>query len=124
MIIGTGVDLVEIVRFRKTLERTGERFLKRVFTRDEQRFCLARQDPAPHLAARFAAKEAVFKALGVGWAKGVTWLDVEVSRHEQCAPVVILHGAAKEIAAAKGVRMAHLSLTHTDNCAAATVILE
>ena len=124
MIIGTGIDIVEIERFRKILAGTGERFLMRVFTPEEQRFCMARQDPATHLAARFAAKESVFKALGTGWGKGVTWLDVEVNRPEQGAPVILLHGAAREIAASKGVKMIHLSLTHAKNCAAATAILE
>ena len=124
MIIGTGIDIVEIARFRKVLARAGERFLTRVFTDDEQRFCLKRKDPGPHFAVRFAAKEAVFKALGTGWAKGVTWLDVEILREEQGAPFVLLHGAAQEIAALKGVGRVHLSLTHTDNWAAATAILE
>ena len=124
MIIGTGIDIVEIERFRKILAGTGERFLARVFTQEEQRFCLARRDPAPHLAARFAAKEAVFKALGTGWSKGVMWLDVEVRRQEHDAPVVLLHGVASEIAASKGVGKIHLSLTHTNNWAAATAILE
>jgi len=124
MIIGTGIDIVEIARFRKILAGSGDRFLKRVFTPEEQRFCLAKQNPAQHFAARFAAKEAVFKALGTGWANGVTWLDAEVSRQEHNAPVILLHGVAQEIAATKGVRQIHLSLTHTDNYAAATAILE
>ena len=124
MIIGTGIDIVEIARFRKVLTGAGERFMTRVFTVEEQRFCLKRKDPAPHLAVRFAAKEAVFKALETGWAKGVTWLDVEILRQEHGAPFVLLHGAAQEIAASKGVGRVHLSLTHTDNWAAATAILE
>ncbi|MDR0310528.1 MAG: holo-ACP synthase [Acidobacteriota bacterium] len=124
MIIGTGIDIVEIARFRKILAGTGERFLTRVFTSEERRFCLARRDPAPHFAVRFAAKEAVFKALGTGWSKGVTWLDVEVRRCEYDAPTILLHGAASEIAASKGIGKIHISLTHTDNWAAATAILE
>jgi len=124
MIIGTGIDIVEIARFRKILTGSGERFLTRVFTSEEQRFCLKRKDPAPHFAVRFAAKEAVFKALETGWAKGVTWLDVEILRQEQGAPFVLLHGAAKAYAASRGVGRVHLSLTHTDNWAAATAILE
>ena len=124
MIVGTGIDIVEIERFRKILAETDKRFITRVFTPEEQRFCLARRDPAPHFAARFAAKEAVFKALGTGWAKGVTWLDVEVLRREHDAPVILLHGAASEIATSKGVGRVHLSLTHTNNWAAATAILE
>jgi len=124
MIIGTGIDIVEIARFRKILAGTGNRFLDRVFTPEEQRFCLARRDPAPHFAARFAAKEAVFKALGTGWSNGVTWLDAEVRRQDHGAPVIMLHGVASEIAASKSVGRIHLSLTHTNNCAAATAILE
>ena len=124
MIIGTGIDIVEIARFRKILAKTGERFLTRVFTTEEQRFCLARRDSVPHFAARFTAKEAAFKALGTGWAKGVTWFDVEVQRQENNAPVILLHGTASKIAESKGVVRIHLSLTHTDNWAAATVIFE
>ena len=124
MIIGTGIDIVEIARFRKILTGTGERFLMRVFTSEEQRFCLARRDPAPHFAARFAAKEAVFKALGTGWSKGVTWLDVEVWRNEHDAPIILLHDTTSEIASLKGVARIHISLTHTDAWAAATAILE
>ena len=124
MIVGTGIDIVEISRIRKIIAKSGDRFLMRVFTPEEQRFCLARQDPAPHFAARFAAKEAVLKALETGWAKGVTWLDVEVQRQEYGAPIIRLYGAAKEIAASKGVGRVHLSLSHTNNWAAATVILE
>jgi holo-[acyl-carrier protein] synthase len=124
MIIGTGIDIVEIARFRKILAETGERFWARVFTSEEQRFCLARRDPVPHFAARFAAKEAVFKALGTGWSKGVTWLDVEGRRLEYNAPEIWRHGAAAEIAASKGVKRIHISLTHTDAWAAATAVLE
>jgi len=124
MVIGTGIDIVEITRFRKILTGTGKRFMTRVFTTEEQRFCLARHDPAQHLAVRFAAKEAVFKALGTGWAKGLTWLDVEVLRQEQGAPIILLHGATQKLAASKGVMKIHLSMTHTNNWAAATAILE
>ena len=126
MIIGTGIDIVEIARFRKILSGTenAEHFLRRVFTPDEQQFCLARRDPAPHFAVRFAAKEAVFKAMGTGWAKGVTWLDVEVRRQEQDAPVISLHGEAQKIIVSKGVVKTHISLTHSHNWAAAIALLE
>jgi holo-[acyl-carrier protein] synthase len=124
MILGTGVDIVEIVRFRKILDRSKERFIQRVFTPGEQEFCLAHHDPAPYFAVRFAAKEAVFKALGTGWAKGVTWLDVEVQRQNPEAPVIVLHGEARKLSAMKGARFVHLSLSHTENWAVATAILE
>jgi holo-[acyl-carrier protein] synthase len=124
MIIGTGVDIVEIPRFRKTMERLKDRFLLRVFTPAEQHYSNAHRDPVPHFAARFAAKEALFKALGTGWAKGVTWLDAEVLREGQDAPVMVLHGEALRLSAAKGAQAIHLSLSHTDQWAIATVILE
>jgi holo-[acyl-carrier protein] synthase len=124
MIIGTGVDIVEIERFRGILERLGDRFITRVFTSGEQKFCSERRDSAPHFAARFAAKEALFKALGTGWAKGIAWLDAEVQREGQEAPVLVLHGEAQKLSRAKNARTVHLSLSHTDQWAIATVILE
>jgi holo-[acyl-carrier protein] synthase len=124
MIIGTGVDIVEIVRLRNVIERLKDRFIARVFTPGEQQFCQVHRDPAPHFAARFAAKEALFKALGTGWAKGVTWLDVEVKRERQDAPVILLHGEAQRLSASLGAHRVHLSLSHSDQWAVAMVILE
>jgi holo-[acyl-carrier protein] synthase len=124
MIIGTGVDLVEIPRIRKITERLTDRFILRVFTPLEQQYCRAYRDPAPHFAVRFAAKEALFKALGTGWAKGVTWQDVEVLREGQDAPTMVLHGEALRLSEAKEAKKVHLSLSHTDSLAIATVILE
>jgi holo-[acyl-carrier protein] synthase len=124
MIIGTGVDIVDIARFRGVLERLRERFILRVFTDVEQRYCSKRRDPAPHYAARFAAKEALFKALGTGWSRGVTWLDVEVQRERQEAPSMELHGEAKRLSAEMGASRIHLSLSHSDHYAVAMVILE
>jgi holo-[acyl-carrier protein] synthase len=124
MIIGTGVDIVEIDRFRSVMERLKDRFLRRVFTEDEQRFCLSHRDPVPHFAVRFAAKEALFKALGTGWARGVTWLDAEVRRERQDAPTMLLRGEAEKLSASRGTHKVHLSLSHTENWAVATVILE
>jgi holo-[acyl-carrier protein] synthase len=124
MIIGTGIDLVEIARLRKVIERLKDRFILRVFTPGEQEFCNAHRDPVPHFAVRFAAKEALFKALGTGWAKGVTWLDVEVQRERQDAPTMVLHGEAQRLSAAMGAHKAHLSLSHSDQWAIAMVILE
>ncbi len=124
MIIGIGVDLVEITRFRKVIERLKDRFIGRIFAPGEQQFCMEHRDPVPHFAARFAAKEALFKALGTGWAKGVTWLDVEVQRERQDAPKIILHGEAQRLCAAMGVQKIHLSLTHSESRAIAMVVLE
>ena len=124
MIIGTGIDIVEIPRLRNILERQKERFIIRVFTPAEQQYCNRHRDPVPHYAARFAAKEALFKALGTGWAKGVTWLDAEVLREGQDAPVMTLHGEALRLSTSMGVKKAHLSLSHTEQWAIAMVILE
>lgn len=124
MIIGTGVDLVEIERFRRVVDRLKERFVRRVFTEEERQFCYAHRDPVPHLAVRFAAKEAVFKALGTGWAKGVTWLDVEVRRERPGPPSIVLSGEARRLCAAKGADAVHLSLSHSEHWAIATALLE
>ncbi len=124
MIIGTGVDIVEITRFRKVVERLRDRFIRRVFTAAEQQFCSEHRDPIPHFAVRFAAKEALFKALGTGWAKGVTWLDVEVLRERQDAPTMTLHGEAERLSVSMGAQKVHLSLSHSEQCAVAMVILE
>lgn len=124
MIVGTGVDLVEIERFRKVIERTKDRLIMRVFTPAEQQFCNQHRDPIPHYAVRFAAKEAVFKALGTGWAKGVTWLDVEVQREKSNAPVVVLYGEARRLCESMGAQKVHISLSHSDQCAIAMVVLE
>jgi len=125
MIIGTGIDIVEIGRMRKILEGTlKDRFLRRLFTPEEQQFCLARRDPVPHFSARFAAKEAFFKALGTGCAHGTAWLEVQVRRQEGGAPAILLQGTALQLSIARGVEHIHLSLTHTENWAAATIILE
>jgi holo-[acyl-carrier protein] synthase len=124
MIIGTGVDLVEIARFRKVIDRLKDRFILRVFTAGEQKFCMQHRDPVPHLAVRFAAKEALFKALGTGWAKGVTWLDAEVVRERQDAPTMRLHGEAQRLSASMGAHKVHLTLTHSESWAVAMVILE
>jgi holo-[acyl-carrier protein] synthase len=124
MIIGTGVDIVEIVRFRGVMERLKDRFILRVFTPGEQKFCRAHRDPVPHFAVRFAAKEALFKALGTGWAKGISWLDIEVQRELREPPTIVLHGEAQRLSVAKGAHKVHLSLSHSDQYAVAMVILE
>jgi holo-[acyl-carrier protein] synthase len=124
MIVGIGVDIVEIRRFGEVLERQEDRFIQRVFTAGEQEYCRAHRDPVPHFAARFAAKEALFKALGTGWAKGVSWLDVGVGREGQGAPILVLRGEAEKISQSLGARKVHLSLSHTNESAVAVVILE
>jgi holo-[acyl-carrier protein] synthase len=124
MIVGTGIDITEVPRIRQTIEHFGERFLKRVFTEGEIRYCESKVNRAERYAARFAAKEAGMKALGTGWNHGVRWRDVEVVRHPGGRPGVVLHGIAEEIAEKLGVRNICLSLSHTADQAIAQVILE
>ncbi|MHB8764488.1 MAG: holo-ACP synthase [Deferrisomatales bacterium] len=124
MILGLGLDLVEVARIRRIREARGERFLRRVFTEAEAAGCLSRRDPDPGLAARFAAKEAGMKALGTGWGEGVGWRDLEVVSAPGCPPRLRLHGAAGAAAERLGVASAHLSLTHDAGVAGAVVVLE
>lgn len=124
MILGVGLDLLEVARISRALSEHGDRFLDRVFTEGELADCLDRADRAQALAARFAAKEACLKALGTGWAHGLSFQQVEVTRAEGGKPVLRLHGEAARRAEALGVRKAHASLTHQRGTAAAVVILE
>jgi holo-[acyl-carrier protein] synthase len=124
MIVGIGVDIVDIARMRRALERQGDRLIKRLFTAAEQDYCRMHRDPTPYFAARFAAKEALFKALGTGWAQGITWLDAEVRREEGGAPKLALCGRAEEISKSLGSQAIHISLSHSEESAVAFVILE
>ena len=124
MIVGVGVDLVRIDRVTGLLERHGARALARLFTPAEARRCHEGRHPPESFAARFAAKEAFFKALGTGWGRGGAWTDVEVVSAPSGAPSLRLSGAAAALAAERGVRHLHLSLTHSDDTAAAFVVLE
>jgi len=124
MIVGIGVDVVDIRRLRRALERQGERFMRRIYTAGEQEYCRAHRDPAPYFAARFAAKEALFKALGTGWAQGVTWLDAEIRNNDQGAPWLALRGRTEEASRELSVQKIHLSLSHSEGAAVALVILE
>ncbi len=124
MIIGSGIDLIEIKRIQNSKDRFGSRFLDRVYTRAEQAYCLRKRKAAESLAARFAAKEAGAKALGTGISYGVSWLENEVVRESRGRPTLKFHGRAAEIAAHLGVLRAALSITHTDELAMASVVLE
>jgi holo-[acyl-carrier protein] synthase len=122
-ISGVGVDLVSIPRMRTTIERWQDRFVERVFTDDEITYCRSRRDPAPHFAARFAAKEAGFKALGTGLQMGVRWRELEVRRERQQAPTLVLSGRARDIGLGRGGSRMLLSLTHEGDYALAQAIL-
>jgi holo-[acyl-carrier protein] synthase len=124
MIVGVGVDLVRIARIRQAMERWQERFLTRVFTPDEVAYARRRRDPAEHLAARFAAKEATLKALGTGLTMGVRWREMEVRRGRGEPPRLWLSGRTAALGAARGVRVLHVSLTHDGDYAMAQVVAE
>jgi len=124
MIVGTGVDVVEVARIRAAVERFGDRFLRRVFTPEEVRYCISKPNASERLAARFAAKEAGMKAVGTGLRHGVTWHDLEVVRQPGGKPTLRLTGKVLEFASHLGSKHAHLSLTHTAEQAIAFVILE
>jgi len=124
MIVGTGIDIAEVARIRQSIERFGERFLQRVFTAGEIRYCDSKANRFERYAARFAAKEAAMKALGTGWNHGISWRDCEVVRQPGGRPTIAFDGKAAEFAAKLGVKNAALSLTHTAEQAIAQVILE
>lgn len=124
MIMGTGVDLVSVPRIAAFLERWGEVGMRRLFAPGELAYCESLASPFPSLAARFAAKEAFFKALGTGYGRGGRWVDVEVQRDPLGKPGLRLHGRAARLADEAGVERVHLSLSHTDQHAIAYVILE
>ena len=124
MIVGSGIDLVEIGRIQRSVERYGQRFLDRVFTAAEQAYCLRKRRAAESLAARFAAKEAGAKALGTGISQGVNWLEIEVVREPGGRPALRFYGRAAQLALRLGARRAALSITHTADLAMASVVLE
>jgi holo-[acyl-carrier protein] synthase len=124
MIVGTGIDIAEVPRIRQSIERFGQRFLQRIFTAGEIRYCDSKANRFERYAARFAAKEAAMKALGTGWNHGVRWRDCEVVRIPGGRPTIAFHGKAAEFAVKLGMKNAALSLTHTAEQAIAQVILE
>jgi holo-[acyl-carrier protein] synthase len=120
---GIGVDLVPIPRMRAVIARWDERFLRRVFTDGEIAYCQHRRDPAPHFAARFAAKEAGLKALGTGLRLGVRWRELEVQRERGQPPRLVLSGRCRELSLARGGRQMLLTLTHDGDYALAQAML-
>lgn len=125
MVLGTGIDLIEIERIDESIRRFGDRFLSKVFTSEEISYCSQKKkNAAESFAARFAAKEAGAKALGTGISHGVSWLEIEVRREPGQRPTLAFHGRALEIATQLGVKRASLSITHTRKDAMAFVVLE
>lgn len=123
-IIGLGVDLVRVGRFEALLKKSRQGVLERLFTADELAYSLARKNPSPHLAARFAAKEAFLKALGLGLRQGLSWQQIEVVSDRLGKPSLALTGRAAELMLERGADNCHLSCSHDGDYAMATVILE
>lgn len=124
MIVGMGVDIAEVPRIQQAIKRFGDRFLQRIYTAGEIRYCDSKANRVERYAARFAAKEAAMKALGTGWNHGVRWRDCEVSRMPGGRPTILFHGRAGEFATKLGVRNSVISISHTEEQAIAHVILE
>jgi holo-[acyl-carrier protein] synthase len=123
-VIGIGVDLVECSRIERSLDRFGEKFLRRVFTEGEIEYSMSMKFPARHLAARFAAKEAVSKAFGTGIGKAMGWRNIDIRKKKSGEPFLVFSGSAQELATKRGVTSALITLSHTDHHAMACVVLE
>jgi holo-[acyl-carrier protein] synthase len=124
LILGTGIDLIEVQRVEAAYAKFGERFLNRILHPDELAYCLSHKAPGPFLAARFAGKEAVSKAFGTGIGAQLGWQDIEIRRKDSGEPFIVLHGKGQTLLTERGGRMVHLSLSHTAVHATAIAILE
>ena len=124
MILGTGIDIIEVTRIAASFEKFGERFVNRILLPDEITYCLSHKNPAPFLAVRFAAKEALFKALGTGWAENTAFNEVEIINDDKGKPEITLSGVTKDTIEKMGVKNVQVSLTHIKSTASAVVIIE
>ncbi len=121
MIDGIGIDIVELSRFKRTLDAWGEQFLDKIFTPNEMKYSKSRSNSVQHLAARFAVKEAVLKALSKGLTGGFNWKDVEVKNDESGKPNVILHGHLKEVIPNRNI---FISISHSENVVVAVAVID
>jgi len=124
MILGTGIDIIEVARIAASYEKFGDRFVNRILLEAEIGYCLTHRKPAPFLAVRFAAKEAISKAFGTGIGAELGWQDMEIRRKESGEPYVVLHGKGAELFAARKAVRVHVTLSHTEHYATAMAILE
>ncbi|MCD6052363.1 MAG: phosphopantetheine--protein transferase domain protein [Verrucomicrobia bacterium] len=124
MILGLGIDLVETARIQASMDRFGDTFLERFLLPREIEFCKSHRFPLTHVAARFAAKEAVAKAFGTGLGEALGWHDIEIGRKPTGEPFLVLHEKAIKLFQSRGGKGTHLSLTHTESYAAAVVVIE
>ncbi|MBU6399411.1 MAG: holo-ACP synthase [Verrucomicrobia bacterium] len=124
MILGVGIDLVEVGRIERSLARFGDRFLRRILAPAEAAYCRSLPWPATHVAVRFAAKEAISKAFGTGIGRSLGWQDMEIRREPSGQPTVVLHGPGRKLLDQRGGRVVHVSLSHTAHHATAIAVLE
>ncbi|HWI59726.1 MAG TPA: holo-ACP synthase [Bacillota bacterium] len=124
MILGVGIDIIEVARIQASYERFGSRFLDRILHPNEIRYCLSHKAPGPFMAVRFAAKEAISKAFGTGIGAQLGWHDMEVGRKESGEPFVTLHGGGQQLLQERGGRVVLISLSHTQHYATAVAVLE
>jgi holo-[acyl-carrier protein] synthase len=121
-IIGIGTDITECLRIARMIERHGELFISRVYTPDEIRYCQNRKQSTQHFTGRWAAKEAILKAIGTGWRRGISWLDMEIRNDPGGQPIVTVRGGVKEAVEKLGVRKLLVSISHCHTHATATAI--
>lgn len=121
-ILGIGTDIIECPRIGKMIEKHGEVFLRRVYTEREIRYCQAKKQATEHFAGRWAAKEAILKAIGTGWSRGICWTDLEVRNIASGAPQVLVRGGAKEAAIERGIGDILISISHCRTYATAYAI--
>ena len=124
LISGIGFDLIDLSDFKRTLERSGERFIQRIYTKEEIRYCQSQPHPAQSFAVRFAAKEAAMKALGIAGEEGLSWRDFEVVCASSGRPEMVLHGQAAASSNSLQLRLLHISLSHSESAAGAIAIAE
>jgi holo-[acyl-carrier protein] synthase len=121
MVIGIGIDIIEIERIKSSIDRFGDSFLNKIYTKNELDYCLAKHNKYQHLAARFAAKEAIYKAIATGWEKDATWKNMEITNEPNGLPVVAFFGKLKEfLADDKDIK---ISLSHSDNYVTCVAII-
>jgi len=124
MVLGIGTDIIEVERIKSSHERFGDRFLNRVLLPSEIEYCLSHRNPAPFLAARFAAKEAISKAFGTGIGAQLSWRDMEICRKASGEPYVVLHGAGEKLMQDRNGRALLITISHTEVYATASAVLE
>ena len=123
-ILGIGTDIIECLRIAQMIERHGELFITRVYTSDEISYCSSRKAATQHYAGRWAAKEAVLKALGTGWRRGISWRDIEIRNQPSGAPTVALRGGARDVLERSGIKGIHISISHCRSHAVAYAVAE